>query len=102
MAANFGHELQLLALRQWAESMVFAWAWELRHVGTGLFCVEQSMAEALARHLVHLGAAGIVRAQPMLTTVPFALGRGVRGPVYGRAPCPSFASPLDPATDQRL
>ena len=58
-AADFATEPRALALRQRAESTVFAWARELRGVGrTGLLYAELSRADALARHLAHLAAMG--------------------------------------------
>ena len=58
-AADFATAPRALALRRWAESTVFAWARELRGVGrAGLLYVEQSRADALARHLAHLAATG--------------------------------------------
>ena len=40
-AADFATEPRAVALRRWAESMVFAWAWKLKGVGrAGLLYVE--------------------------------------------------------------
>ena len=58
-AADYGREPPALTLQRWAESTVFTWARELRLVGrAGLLDAECFRAEALARHLVHLAAAG--------------------------------------------
>ena len=58
-AADFATEPQALALQRWAESTVLAWVRELRGIGcAGLWYAEQSRADALARHLVHLVATG--------------------------------------------
>ena len=58
-AANFATEPWALAVCRCAESTVFAWARQLRGVcRAGLLYVEQSRADALARHVVHLAATG--------------------------------------------
>ena len=58
-AADFATEPRAFALRCWAESTMFAWARELRHIGrAGLLYAQQLRVDALARHLVYLAATG--------------------------------------------
>ena len=88
-AEDYGCDPRGLALRRWAESMVFAWARELRSVQLArLLYARSSKAEALAWHLVPLAAAGKPSAAPCGTISAVCMAKKLQllrptvGPVH--------------------